>query len=122
MIKLSEEKTPLIQVQGSDGDYFYTAVPVSHKELDDLIGRLMQMCDLIGDVQQRKALKDTIKRITREWLDSRYENLGYDRWQGTRPGIRTVKAERYLFLVDDEGNAKNEDIPKGRFPKGTPVK
>lgn len=56
-------------------------VPVSHKQLDDLIGRLMQMCDLTGDLEQRKALKDTIKNISRRWLDSLYEDGGYHNYE-----------------------------------------
>lgn len=67
-----------------------TFVPISHQEVDTLIGRLMQMCDLIGDVEQRKALKDTIKRITRDWLDDEYANRGYDKWEGSRKGSRYV--------------------------------
>ena len=57
-------------------------VLVSHSELDSLVGRYMQMCDLIGDVEQRKALKDTIKRISRDWLDDLYEESGYDKFTG----------------------------------------
>lgn len=68
-------------------------VPISHRELDILVGRLMQMCDLTGDQEQRKALKDTIKSITRDWLDSEYEMNGYDKWHGVKEGatIVTVK-------------------------------
>lgn len=62
---------------------YYTLV--SHSEIDGLIGRLMQMCDLIGDVEQRKALKDTIKKLTRDWLDDLYTDSGYDKWDGPRP-------------------------------------
>lgn len=58
------------------------AVPLDHDELDSLVGRLMQMCDLIGDVEQRKALKDTIKRTCRDWLDDMYQEAGYDKWGG----------------------------------------
>ena len=60
---------------------FY-AVFVSHAELDTLVGRLMQMCDLIGDVDQRDALKRTIKQISRDWLDDLYEESGYGKFEG----------------------------------------
>jgi hypothetical protein len=67
-------------------------VPISHWELDTLVGRLMQMCDLIGDVEQRSALKSTIKQITREWLDNEYDNRGYDKWTGQRKGSHYIDA------------------------------
>lgn len=57
-------------------------VLVSHQEFDSLVGRYMQMCDLIGDIEQRKALKDTIKRIGRDWLDDLYQESGYDKFTG----------------------------------------
>jgi hypothetical protein len=66
-------------------------VLVSHEEMDTLVGRLMQMCDLIGDVAQRKALKDTIKRTNREWLDSLYEESGYDRWTGVSKSAQVIE-------------------------------
>ena len=65
-------------------------VLVSHKELDSLIGQLMQMCDLTGDQEQRKALKDTIKQINRDWLDNLYEASGYDRWSGLKEDVANV--------------------------------
>lgn len=66
-------------------------VLVSHHELDNLVGRLMQMCDLIGDIEQRTALKGTIKQINRDWLDDLYEQSGYDRWTGPVKGARIIK-------------------------------
>ena len=74
-----------------EADGYY--VPVSHTELDNLVGRLMQMCDLTGDQEQRAALKSTIKQISRDWLDDEYSMNGYDKWQGAREGaiIVTVK-------------------------------
>lgn len=69
-------------------------VPVSHEEIGNLIGRLMQMCDLLGDVEQRRALKSTIKQITREWLDSEYDLLGYDKWAGIREGVPVVAIDK----------------------------
>lgn len=68
----------------------YYAVHVSHQELDNLIGRQMQMCDLIGDVEQRAALKSTIKQLTREWLDNLYEDSGYDKQTGKKEEIEAV--------------------------------
>lgn len=66
-------------------------VLTSHEELDSLVGRLMQMCDLIGDVEQRKALKDTIKQISREWLDNLYEESGYDKWTGVKENAKVIE-------------------------------
>jgi len=85
---MSEVKYSGFLVDTKDG----TFVPVSHKEVDSLVGRLMQMCDLIGDVEQRKALKDTIKRITRDWIDDEYSSRGYDKWEGARVGSSFIDA------------------------------
>lgn len=79
----------LVQLD-DDGTPSFLAVPIHHGNLDNLIGRLMQMCDLIGDVSQRKALKDTIKQITRDWLDDEYTEAGYDKYDGIKPGIKPV--------------------------------
>ena len=53
---------------------------VSFEELDHLTGRLMQMCELNGDAEQREALKRTIKQITKDWLNNQYRDGGYDDW------------------------------------------
>jgi hypothetical protein len=66
-------------------------VLVSHQELDTLVGRLMQLCDLTGDTEQRKALKDEIKHRSRDWLDDLYEQSGYDKWSGVQPGAQVVE-------------------------------
>lgn len=72
------------------------SVPINHKQLNSLIGRLMQMCDLIGDNTQRKALQDTIKQICRDWMDAEYEDAGYDRWGGSNgKDLKTVDAFYY---------------------------
>lgn len=63
---------------------------VSHRELDGLVARLMQMYELNGDVEQRNALKNETKNRSREWLDSLYEEAGYDRWTGVQEGITMV--------------------------------
>ncbi len=74
------------------------SVPINHKQLNSLIGRLMQMCDLIGDNTQRKALQDTIKQICRDWMDAEYEDAGYDRWGGSNgKELKTVTALYYNF-------------------------
>lgn len=52
-------------------------VPISHHEIDGLIGRLMQICDIMGDSTQRDAVKAEIKQRTRSWLDDGYYTLGY---------------------------------------------
>lgn len=54
-------------------------VPVSHEELDSLVGQMMQMCDLMGDREQREALKSEIKQRARRWLTNLYEESGYDK-------------------------------------------
>jgi len=74
------------------------AVFVAHDDLDSLIGRLMQMCDLIGDQEQRKALKDTIKGISREWLDGIYSDSGYEKWTGIAGGVRPVVIQETVFV------------------------
>ena len=74
------------------------AVPISHKQLDSLVGRLMQMCDLIGDTQQRRALKDTIKQNCRDWLDAEYLDAGYDKFGGANgKELKTVDAFYYDY-------------------------
>lgn len=66
-------------------------VLISHREMDSLVGRLMQICDLTGDVEQRKALKDEIKHRCRDWLDDMYEQSGYDKWSGIKPGAKVIE-------------------------------
>jgi len=72
------------------GGYY---VPISHSELDNLVGRLMQICDLTGDKEQRDALKSTIKQAARNWLDDEYDMNGYEKWKGAREDaiVITVK-------------------------------
>ena len=74
-------------VRDTDG---FVSVPVSHKDLDDLIGRLMQMCEPTGDVEQRRALKSEIKFRSREWLDGLYSSTGYDKFTGTPPEAHVI--------------------------------
>lgn len=62
---------PIIQ---DDGYY----VMVSHRELDDLVGRMMMVFELNGDVEQRNALKQEFKWRARNWLDDIYKMSGYD--------------------------------------------
>lgn len=61
---------PLVQ----NGAYY---VLVSHQELDSLIGRMMQLFELNGDIEQRDALKQEFKWRSREWLDELYTMAGY---------------------------------------------
>ena len=81
----------LVYTNLTDDDIRIYYVLVSHSELDTLVGRLMQMCDLTGDMEQRKALKSTIKTITREWLDELYQESGCDKWDGPQEGARIIK-------------------------------
>jgi len=69
------------------------AVYIHHGHLDHLVGRMMQMCDLIGDVNQRDALKDTLKRISRDWLDDMFEESGYQKYEGLVTGVQPVKIQ-----------------------------
>lgn len=55
-------------------------VAVSHKELDDLIGRLMSMFELNGDATMREAQKREAKFICRDWLDYIYADSGYSNY------------------------------------------
>jgi len=81
-----------------DSKAWILSIPISHKQLDTLVGRLMQMCDLIGDTQQRKALKDTIKQNCRDWLDDEYTDAGYDRFGGDNgKKLKTVNADYYYL-------------------------
>lgn len=77
-------------INGSPSSVF---VLVSHAELDNLVGRLMQMCELTGDVEQRKALKDEIKQRSRSWLDDLYEESGYDKWTGLKEDADIIYRE-----------------------------
>jgi len=69
----------------------FVSVTVNHKDLDGLIGRLMQMCELTGDVEQRRALKDEIKLRSREWLDSLYKTSGYGSIDGVTPSAEVLE-------------------------------
>lgn len=59
-------------------NFQYHMVLLSHQELNGLIGQLLQMCDLMTDPEQRKATKDTVKRICRAWMDDCYRSIGFD--------------------------------------------
>lgn len=85
MSKEISYERPLVRY--SDG---FVSVPVNHKDLDDLIGRLMQMCELTGDVEQRRALKSEIKLRSRDWLDGLYSSTGYDKFTGTPPETHVI--------------------------------
>ena len=79
---LSTKRLALVNNGGLPPDVKSYYALISHQELDGLVGRLMQMCDLMGDQEQRQALKSEIKQRCREWLDSEYEMAGYDRFEG----------------------------------------
>lgn len=83
--ELKRSYRPLIQTK--DGVY---TVLVSHKELDELVGRLMQMFELNGDVEQRNALKQETKWRCREWLDALYSDSGYEFYE-TVDGVEPIK-------------------------------
>ena len=69
-VKIEEERLMKL----SDG---FNAVAIHHGHLDGLIGRLMALCDLTGDLEQRRALKQEIKWRCRDWLDDNYQMAGY---------------------------------------------
>lgn len=52
-------------------------VMVSHRELDELIARLMHLAELNGDKEHRDAVKGELKHRTRKWLDDLYRSSGY---------------------------------------------
>jgi hypothetical protein len=91
-LELAERQyKPLVHAPTGNPDEKYYAVLVSHQELDNLIGRLMQMCDLTGDLEQRAALKSTIKQTSRDWLDTLYDDAGYERFTGLRDGVQAIE-------------------------------
>lgn len=86
---MTGEWLPLVEVK--DSGYY---VLVSHTQLDNLVGRLMQMCELTGDTEQRTALKNEIKNRSRKWLDDLYEDAGYQKWSAgdsLREGYKAIK-------------------------------
>ena len=107
-------------------DTYY--VLVSHRELDSLIGRLMQMCELTGDTEQRKALKDEIKQRSRQWLDDLYRDSGYDKWSGIMKDIEPYEINPSTLTYAKESNTVvvelNEDgtIPYSSDNNGKPLK
>lgn len=84
VVKASRSYKPIVE---NNGFYF---VLVSHKELDDLIGKLMHMFELNGDVEQRNALKQETKWRCRDWLDDLYQESGYDKWQGVQEDANPI--------------------------------
>lgn len=90
MSEVNLKYKPLISVKDKDGKEIAYYVAVSHQELDYLIGRLMQICDLTGDLEQRTALKSEIKHRSRDWLDDLYSESGYDKWSGLKENIKPV--------------------------------
>ena len=104
-ISISEEKDfqphevnprehPLIE----DEAYF---VMVSHRELDHLIGQVMQMFELNGDVEQRNAQKQEFKWKARAWLDDIYAGSGYKNHQ-LAPKAKIVSIEALDSLITKE--------------------
>lgn len=81
-VELRRLDPPRLVKLGGDGRI---AVTVSHLELGNLIGELMRMCELNGDIEQREALKRTIKEISRGWLDGIYEEAGYSNYKEIEP-------------------------------------
>lgn len=94
-VKLDIIGKPLIQ---DDGYY----VMVSHRELDDLIGRMMMLFELNGDVEQRNALKQEFKWRARSWLDDIYKQSGYDSLvDGVDENAHIINVEEARLYVKD---------------------
>ena len=70
----SQEK-PLIEINSKGAQGIY--VPISHGEVDHLLGSLLHLMDLNSDVQFREAMKSEIKQRVRQWLDNEYSDIGY---------------------------------------------
>lgn len=68
-------------------------VPVSHEELNPLIGRLMQLAELTGDREQREALKAELKYRCRDWLNDLYSVAGYDQATGATPAANIIEVD-----------------------------
>ena len=84
--KIKHSYRPLVSVETKNG-LSDVCVVISHNEMDGLVGRLMSLCDLTGDVEQRTALKQEVKHRCRDWLDDLYEQSGYEKFTGARKGI-----------------------------------
>jgi len=69
------QRRPLIEINSEDPQGVY--VPISHAELDNLLGSLLHLMDLNSDTQFREAMKSEIKQRTRQWLDNEYSSIGY---------------------------------------------
>lgn len=94
-VKVDVIGKPLIE---DDGYY----VMVSHRELDDLIGRMMMLFELNGDVEQRNALKQEFKWRARSWLDDMYKQSGYDSVvDGTDSNARILNVKEAMLYVED---------------------
>lgn len=89
---------PLIQK-----DYFY--VMISHKELDDLVSRLMHVVELDSDKEHRDALKGELKWRVRQWLDEEYREAGYENYSLV-PGAQIIDIDSIAGKIHtgkDEG-------------------
>jgi len=92
---MSEEEVVAVPYQRSKderlidtGEGIY--VLISHRQVDYLIGSLMGMCDVMGDKEQRDAVKSEIKQRVRSWLDDRYAVAGYSGFR-VNPDVETIK-------------------------------
>ena len=85
--KIPNERRLLDIRNGIEGSYF---VAVSHRELDNLVGSLMQLIDIVGSQEQSRALKTEVKQRSRNWLDDLYQMAGYDKWAGVTESANPV--------------------------------
>ena len=91
----SELYLPLLSEQTGPHSYV-DSVPVNHNDLGNLIGRLMQMFELNGDMEQRNAQKTMGKHICREWLDAIYaDKCAYSVEPYEK--LQTVRLDKYIF-------------------------
>lgn len=93
------QRRPLIEINDKNPQGIY--VPISHAELDNLLGSLLHLMDLNSDIQYREAMKQEIKQRARQWLDSEYSNLGYRNYS-------YVDGARILVLEEEAENDRDK--------------
>lgn len=71
-------------------------VLINFKHIDQLVGKLMQYLDLVGDTEQREALKRTVKTVVRDWIDCQYEQSGSKAFGSLADGVRPFDLDKVL--------------------------
>jgi len=83
-------------------------VLVNFETINPLIGRLMEMCELNGDVEQRNALKRQIKQIVNDWLRNEYSAAGSGVYGRLEDDVE-------IFEIQPLSKEKIEDIKKNNL-------